>query len=45
VSEFKGNTLVSIREYWKNDADELKPGKKVSCHLPSTLELDVNLFL
>ncbi|KAJ4317323.1 hypothetical protein N0V94_005009 [Neodidymelliopsis sp. IMI 364377] len=28
VSDFKGTTLVSIREYWTNDAGELKPGKK-----------------
>ncbi|KAH6643622.1 transcriptional Coactivator p15-domain-containing protein [Boeremia exigua] len=28
VSEFKGMTLVSIREYWANDGGELKPGKK-----------------
>lgn len=29
VSSFKGNTLVSIREYYTTDAGELKPGKKV----------------
>ncbi|KAF2846749.1 PC4-domain-containing protein [Plenodomus tracheiphilus IPT5] len=28
VSEFKNNTLISIREYWTNDSGELKPGKK-----------------
>ncbi|CBY02364.1 hypothetical protein IAQ61_006950 [Plenodomus lingam] len=28
VSEFKDNTLISIREYWTNDSGELKPGKK-----------------
>ncbi|KAF1931835.1 PC4-domain-containing protein [Didymella exigua CBS 183.55] len=28
VSDFKGMTLVSIREYYTNDAGELKPGKK-----------------
>ncbi|KAF2631501.1 PC4-domain-containing protein [Macroventuria anomochaeta] len=28
VSDFKGMTLVSIREYWVNDGGELKPGKK-----------------
>ncbi|KAL1609480.1 hypothetical protein SLS59_000985 [Nothophoma quercina] len=28
VSDFKSTTLVSIREYWTNDAGELKPGKK-----------------
>ncbi|KAJ4992261.1 transcriptional Coactivator p15 [Stagonosporopsis vannaccii] len=28
VSEFKGMTFVNIREYWVNDAGELKPGKK-----------------
>ncbi|KAF2263952.1 PC4-domain-containing protein [Lojkania enalia] len=28
VSDFKGKTLVSIREYWTNDADEVLPGKK-----------------
>ncbi|KAF3010845.1 hypothetical protein E8E13_008922 [Curvularia kusanoi] len=28
VSDFKGATLISIREYWTNDAGELKPGKK-----------------
>ncbi|KAJ4336055.1 hypothetical protein N0V87_005635 [Didymella glomerata] len=28
ISEFKGMTLVSIREYYTNDAGELKPGKK-----------------
>ncbi|KAJ4383607.1 hypothetical protein N0V86_001662 [Didymella sp. IMI 355093] len=33
VSEFKGMTLVSIREYYTNDAGELKPGKKVQCNL------------
>jgi len=29
VSEFKDMILVSIREYYKNDAGELRPGKKV----------------
>ncbi|KAF9696833.1 hypothetical protein EKO04_005602 [Ascochyta lentis] len=28
VSDFKGTTLISIREYWTNDGGELKPGKK-----------------
>ncbi|KAH9861454.1 hypothetical protein J1614_011200 [Plenodomus biglobosus] len=28
VSDFKDNTLISIREYWTNDNGELKPGKK-----------------
>ncbi|KAF2115310.1 transcriptional Coactivator p15-domain-containing protein [Lophiotrema nucula] len=28
VSEFKGKAMVSIREYWRNDAEKLLPGKK-----------------
>ncbi|KZM22297.1 uncharacterized protein EKO05_0000174 [Ascochyta rabiei] len=28
VSDFKGTTLISIREYWTNEGGELKPGKK-----------------
>lgn len=31
VSDFNKNTMVHIREFWTNDAGELKPGKKV-CH-------------
>ena len=33
VSEFKGNPLIDIREFWINDSGELKPGKKVSRYL------------
>jgi len=28
VSEFKGKKMVSIREYYQNDAGEERPGKK-----------------
>ena len=28
VREFKGKTLVDIREFYENDAGETKPGKK-----------------
>ena len=30
VSEFKGKSMVSIREYYKDSNGDLKPGKKVS---------------
>jgi hypothetical protein len=29
VREFKKSILIDIREYWGNDAEEIKPGKKV----------------
>ncbi|KAI1270284.1 ssDNA-binding transcriptional regulator [Xylariaceae sp. FL1019] len=28
ISEFKGQTLVNIREYWTDKSGEMKPGKK-----------------
>ena len=28
VDEFKGKVLVNIREYYKDDNDDLKPGRK-----------------
>ncbi|KAF1979829.1 PC4-domain-containing protein [Bimuria novae-zelandiae CBS 107.79] len=28
ITEFKGNTLVNIREYWTDDGGQVKPGKK-----------------
>ncbi|KAI8938217.1 hypothetical protein NX059_005878 [Plenodomus lindquistii] len=28
ISEFKSNTLISIREYYTTDSGELRPGKK-----------------
>ncbi|CAK9298777.1 unnamed protein product [Gordionus sp. m RMFG-2023] len=28
VSEWKGKSMVNIREYYTNDAGEMKPGKK-----------------
>ena len=30
ISEFKGTTLINIREYYNDAAGDLKPGKKVS---------------
>jgi hypothetical protein len=32
-SQFKGATLVNIREYYTAPDGELKPGKKVSYHI------------
>lgn len=29
VNEFKGKTLINIREYYVNDAGKTLPGKKV----------------
>jgi hypothetical protein len=29
IREFKNTLLLDVREYWTNDAGELKPGKKV----------------
>jgi hypothetical protein len=29
IREFKNSLLLDVREYWTNDAGELKPGKKV----------------
>lgn len=34
ISDFKGTTMISIREYYEKDGDFL-PGKKVSCFLLS----------
>ena len=28
LREFRGKTLIDIREYYSNDAGEMKPGKK-----------------
>ena len=35
VSEFKGSTLVSLREYFEKDG-EMRPGKKVGSHRVGT---------
>lgn len=31
ISDFKGKTLVSIREYYVDDGGDMRPGKKVRC--------------
>ena len=33
VRDFKGKTLVDIREYWMNGDGEMKPGKKGTYHI------------
>lgn len=31
VRDFKGKVLIDIREYWMDQAGEMKPGKKGNC--------------
>lgn len=31
IRDFKGKVLIDIREYWMDQAGEMKPGKKGNC--------------